>query len=51
MIDGLSDISDKEKELMKAELPQYYICPNTNSTIVDGGLIDDHSATLELSVL
>ena len=35
VIDGLSDISEKEKELMKAELPEEvpYMCPDTNSLI------------------
>ena len=43
VIDNLSDISDKEKELMKAELPfdVDYICPDTKSLIVEGGLTSD----------
>ena len=40
VINGLSDISDKEKDLMKAELPGHYMCPDTNSYILDGALTD-----------
>ena len=43
MIDGLDDISDEEKELMKAELPEEreYICPDIKSFTVKGDLVAD----------
>ena len=43
MIDGLTGMTDKEKEAMKNELPKEieFLCPDTKSLIVEGGILKD----------